>query len=302
MLYYQEALNYSFVEAGWERDFAANDTPIKLLNPIASQLAVMRSTLIGSLVANVAYNLKRKATRVRMFEIAKIYRRNTAITDDETHVGGIEQPTRVAAIAYGPAVEEQWGQTSRAVDFFDVKNDVEVLFAPRSPRFAKSEHPALHPGRSARILIDGEAVGWIGELHPRWMQSCDLPLAPVIFEVDAGALVRRELPRPTEIARFPEVTRDLAFVVDQAVSAQHLFDRIDALRADAVTTGGAARHIREVRLFDEYHGKGLKDNAKSLAFRFRLQDTNETLDDPTIERALAEVTEALQQLGAALRT
>jgi phenylalanyl-tRNA synthetase beta chain len=302
---YQEALNYSFVEEDWERDFAGNAAPVKLLNPIASQLAVMRSSLIGSLVANVRYNLSHKATRIRMFEIAKVYLKNPAVVESESAVKGLEQPTRVAAIAYGPAEEEQWGLATRPVDFFDVKRDLETLLAGRPFVFVKpgqAEHPALHPGRSAQIQVDGKAVGWIGELHPRWLQKYELPLSPVVFEIEAAVLQQRPLPQPQDIPKFPEVTRDLALVVEHAVAVQSLFDVMDATRAEALAKGEPAGTIQEVRLFDEYRGKGLKDNEKSLAFRFRLQDTKQTLNEEIIEQAMLQIITAVQvKLGATLR-
>src|SRR5690606_24495003 len=167
---------------------AGNSDPIRLLNPIASQMSVMRSTMIGSLIANVRYNLNRKVARIRVFEIGAVYLRANTTQDGPLSVAGYDQPKRVAALAYGPVVEEQWGQAARNVDYFDVKADLETLFAPRKLTFVKVEHPALHPGRSAAILLDGRQVGVIGELHPRWQQKYDLPLAPVFFEADAAAL------------------------------------------------------------------------------------------------------------------
>ena len=303
---YREVLNFSFVEPAWERDFAANDNPIRLLNPIASQLAVMRSSLIGSLVANVRFNLNRKASRVRVFEIAKVYLRDETIEDGPLAVAGIAQPLRVGAIAYGPAVDEQWGVATCNVDYFDVKADIEALFAPlgrhAAPRFSAAAHPALHPGRSARIESAGKAVGWIGELHPRWMQRHELPQAPVLFEIDAGALTLGALPEVAAIPRFPLVIRDRAFVVDAAIEVQTLVDAIASLRVAARASGEAAQCIREVELFDQYRGKGLNDNEKSLAFRFWLQDTRQTLDDATIDAALNAVSEVLAAAaGARLR-
>ncbi|MDP5009569.1 MAG: phenylalanine--tRNA ligase subunit beta, partial [Glaciimonas sp.] len=150
---YQEVINYSFVEEAWEADFAANLVPIKLLNPIASQMSVMRSTLISSLIANVKYNLNRKVSRVRIFESGAVFLRNEDKQDGPLEVAGFDQPKRVAALAYGAQVEEQWGQAARAIDFFDVKADLEALFAPAVLRFAKIEHPALHPGRSAQVQL-----------------------------------------------------------------------------------------------------------------------------------------------------
>ncbi|TFW24681.1 phenylalanine--tRNA ligase subunit beta [Massilia arenosa] len=291
---YQEVVNMSFVEAQWEADFAANTHPIKLQNPIASQLSVMRSTLIGSLVANVRYNLNRKAGRVRVFETAAVYLRAPDTQDGPLAVAGYAQPKKVAAIAYGPAVDEQWGLPTKNVDFFDVKADLEALFAPRTLRFAKAEHPALHPGRSARVELDGQPIGWIGELHPRWMQQYDLPLAPVVFEVDAVALQQRPLPVYEEISKFPAVTRDLALVVQQNVPAQALLDRF----VEAKKTNPDCNIVQAIVLFDEYRGKGLEADEKSLAFRFALQDTQNTLQDDAVEAVMAKMVAAAAAAGA----
>jgi phenylalanyl-tRNA synthetase beta chain len=280
---YQEVINFSFVEEAWEADFCDNTKPIRLQNPIASQMSVMRSSLVGSLVANVRYNLNRKVSRIRIFEIGAIYRRNENIADGPLSVAGYDQPKRIAALAYGPVAEEQWGQPTRNIDYFDLKADLEALFSPALLRFVKLEHPALHPGRSAQVLLDGKVVGFIGELHPRWQQKYDLPLAPIVFEVDAVALQTRTLPAYTEISRFPAVTRDLALVVEQSVSVQDLIDTFIAEKK----TNQTCNIMQAIVLFDEYRGKGLENNEKSLAFRFSLQDTKTTLHDDTVNAAMA---------------
>lgn len=295
---YQEVVNMSFVEAAWEQDFCANDAPIKLQNPIASQLSVMRSSLIASLVANVRYNLNRKANRVRVFEIGAVYLRDASVADGALTVAGYHQPKRVAAMAYGPVADEQWGQASRNVDFFDVKADLEQLFAPAVARFVKAEHPALHPGRSARIELDGKTVGFLGELHPRWMQKYDLPQAPVVFEVDAVALEQRTVPVYAEISKFPGATRDLAVVVKQSVPAQDLLDAFNAV----VQENPQGKIVQAIVLFDEYRGKGLEADEKSLAFRFSLQDTQNTLQDDVVDAVMAALADAVKQKqGARLR-
>jgi phenylalanyl-tRNA synthetase beta chain len=295
---YQEVVNMSFVEQQWETDFANNTDPIRLQNPIASQLSVMRSSLIGSLVANVRYNLNRKAGRVRVFEVGGVFLRNADAQDGPLAVAGFDQPKRVAAIAYGPAADEQWGQATRAVDYFDVKGDLEALFAPRAVRFSKTEHPALHPGRSATVEVDGKVVGVIGELHPRWLQKYDLPQAPVLFEVDADALRARDVPRYAEISKFPGATRDLALVVKQDVPAQAL---LDAFQSE-LASNALGKLVQAVVLFDEYRGKGLEQDEKSLAFRFGLQDTQSTLQDDAVEAIMAALASAAQQKhGAKLR-
>ncbi|HEY8101964.1 MAG TPA: phenylalanine--tRNA ligase subunit beta [Burkholderiaceae bacterium] len=288
---YQEVVNFSFVEESWETDFSANTNPIKLLNPIASQMSVMRSSLIGSLIANVRYNLNRKINRVRLFEIGAVFLRNQTTQDGPLSVAGFDQPKRVTALVYGPVAEEQWGQSTRNVDYFDIKADLEALFAPKTIRFAKMEHPALHPGRSAQITLDGKVIGAIGELHPRWQQKYDLPLAPVMFEVDADALQLRDVPVYEEISKFPAVTRDLAIVVQQSIPAQDLVDTFFVEKK----TNPICNILQAIVLFDEYRGKGLENNEKSLAFRITLQDTQSTLQDDNVNAAIAAFTSAVNK-------
>jgi phenylalanyl-tRNA synthetase beta chain len=295
---YQEVVNMSFVEAAWEQDFNGNDSPIKLQNPIASQLSVMRSSLVGSLVANVRYNLNRKAPRVRVFEVGAVYKRDASVADGPLTVAGYDQPQRVAAIAYGPAADEQWGLDTRDVDYFDVKADLEALFAPATLRYSKLAHPALHPGRAATVELDGKVIGFIGELHPRWLQKYDLPKAPVIFEVDAVALQQRRVPEYVEISKFPGATRDLAVVVKQQVAAQDLQDAFAA----AAKAHAHGHVLQAIVLFDEYRGKGLEADEKSLAFRFSLQDTQNTLQDDLVDGLMAALADAAQSKhGAKLR-
>jgi phenylalanyl-tRNA synthetase beta chain len=291
---YEEVVNYSFVEEAWEQDFAGNANPIRLLNPIASQLAVMRTTLIGSLVANVRYNLNRKLGRIRVFEVGRVFLRAPGAPDAELEVAGIRQPVRIGGAAYGPAYEEQWGIPRRQVDFFDVKGDVEALVAPRTARFVRGTHPALHPGRSARIEIDGVSLGWIGELHPEWQQKYELPAPAIVFELDAAPLQRLSVPQYEEVSKFPAVTRDLSVEVDDTVPAHTL------LEALAVARPGL---VREVRLFDLYRGENLPKGRKSLAFRVVMQDTARTLTDAEVDAAMAELERLLStRFGAQRRT
>lgn len=300
---YAETVNFSFVDAEWEADFAGNTNPVKLLNPIASQLSVMRTTLFGSLISVLRYNLNRRADRIRVFEAGRVFLHDPAIKAGELAIEGFDQPKMIGGLAYGPALEEQWGtKPLRTVDFFDVKGDVEALFAPVVPRFVKAEHPALHPGRSARIEIDGRAVGWIGDLHPRWMQKYDLPHAAVLFEIEAEALMQRALPVPSEVPKFPPVRRDIAIVVDQKVEVQALIDELESARSEP-----ACKHVTRVALFDEFRPKsstsgGLDAHEKSLAFRVTLQDTGGTLQDETVETAIKTMVERLARVhGARLR-
>jgi len=295
---YQEVVNFSFVEETWEADFSGNPKPIRLINPIASQMSVMRSSLIGSLIANVRYNLNRKVDRVRVFEIGAVYLRNDAAKEGPVTVAGFDQPKRLAALAYGPVMEEQWGAPTRNVDFFDVKADLEALFAPAVLHFVKTEHPALHPGRGAHVLLQGKSIGIIGELHPRWQQKYELPLAPIVFEIDAAAMQMQEIPAYREISKFPPVIRDLAFVVKQSVTMQ---DLIDAFMFEK-NRNPACLILQAIVLFDEYRGKGLANDEKSLAFRFTLQDTQTTLHDENVEAAMsALIAAAGAKHGAKLR-
>jgi len=289
---YHEMLNFSFVDAAWEGDFAGNEYPIRLLNPIASQMSVMRSSLIGSLVANLRHNLNHKIGRVRIFEIAKVFIRDVSVSDSEFSVAGHAQPTRLAGLAYGPLHEEQWGLPTRPVDFHDVRGDLEALCAPLGLRCVRATHPALHPGRSARLECAGRIAGWLGELHPRLQQKYDLPDAPVVFEIDVEILGTLPMPAFAEVAKYPVVERDLAFVVDAALDAQQMLDTVAQMRQAGEELMDL---ISEVVLFDQYRGKGLKDNEKSLAFRFRLQDTQQTLSDSTVERVMLRVRSEIEQ-------
>ncbi len=291
---YHEAINFGFVDAQWESDFAGASNPIRVLNPIASQLAVMRSTLIGGLVSNVSYNLSRKLARIRIFEIGRVYLRDPAIRESDLDVGGVRQPVRVGAIAYGPAVEEQWGMPARGTDLFDVKADVEALLAPRIAEFEPMEHPALHPGRAARIALEGTPIGWVGELHPRWQQKYALPLAPVLFELDLEALRDRGLPSYAGVSKFPPMIRDLALWFDEALSVGEILSELALDRPPLV---------QEIRLFDVYPGKGVEAGKKSLAFRVVMQDTARTLTDADADAAMAQLEKLLSaKFSAKLRT
>ena len=228
---------------------------------------------------------------MRVFEIGAIFQRNPYAVDGALSIAGFDQPKRLAAMAYGPALDEQWGAPSRAVDYFDVKADLEAMFAPLPLRFVKTEHPALHPGRSASDRSStARTVGFIGELHPRWLQKYELAQAPVLFEVDAVALQQRPVPKYEEISKFPGATRDLALVVKNSVAAQ---DVLDAFIAEK-QVNPAGNIVQAIVLFDEYRGKGLEADEKSLAFRFSLQDTQTTLQDDVVDALMAAMADVGQ--------
>jgi phenylalanyl-tRNA synthetase beta chain len=306
---YQELVNYSFIDAEIEKDFADGAEAIGVVNPISTQMSVMRSSLLGGLVSALQYNLNRKASRARLFEIGRVYRRDPAVADGPLSVQGVAQPMCVAGLAYGPADDEQWSEPSRDVDYFDAKGDVERLFAPALVTFVAATHPALHPGRSARIRLADRDVGVIGELHPRLQQKHDLPKGAVLFELELEPLLERPLPVARELSRFQPLQRDIAVWVEESVTYQQIVTAIDIRsRAD-----GRLSALQEVRLFDVYRppaaastrevpANTLLNKEKSLAFRIVLQDTARPLSDTDAEAAVAAVVEELtRSLGARLR-
>jgi phenylalanyl-tRNA synthetase beta chain len=296
---YQETVSFSFVEERWERELAGNADPIRVLNPIAAPLAVMRSSLVGSLVGVLRHNLARKAARVRVFEVGRVFARDASVADGPLAVAGVAQPLKIAALAYGSAVPLQWGQPERGVDFYDAKGDVEALLAPRRACFVAAEHPALHPGRSARVdLDDGRTIGWVGELHPRWRQAYELPHAPVLFELDALALAERDVPAYAGVPRQQAVQRDLSLVLPERVS----HDALIACIVSDDTTG----LVRSARLFDLYKPKaaaaGIGAHERSLSVRIELLDDSATLTDERIDATMATIVARLRDtLDARLR-
>ncbi len=282
---YQEIVSYAFVDESWERDFAANADPVRLLNPIAAHMSVMRSTLVGGLVDILRANLNRKQARVRIFESGRCFAKAG---------GGFAQPNRIGGLCYGAAMPEQWGETARPVDFYDAKADVEALLWPAVARFEAAEHPAFHPGQSARVSLDGKAIGWVGVLHPRWRQAYDLPAAPAMFELDVEPLLQREKPVYQEVSKFPPVRRDLALVVREETAVQSLLDALQESLPETVVN---------LTLFDVYRGKGVDSDKKSLAFSVLLQDTRKTLTDEEVDAAMAHLVQVLTtRFDAKLRT
>lgn len=282
---YQEVINYAFVEEGWEVDFAGSHESVRLKNPIASHMSVMRSSLLGGLVSNLQFNFNRKQNRVRIFEIGRCFVVNSS---EEREVENI------AGLCFGSALPEQWAVKSREIDFFDVKADIESLFAPNKVLFEPGIHPAMHPGKSARILVGEKFAGWLGELHPRLSAKYHLPSAVVLFEIRTASTVTHTLPIMRALSKFPPVRRDIAFEVDTQVTLQTMLDAILTCKADIVV---------EVALFDLYSGEKLMPGKKSLAFRLLLQDIDKTLTDQEIDRAVNDLIGMLaHQFGAVLRS
>ncbi|GAA0763190.1 phenylalanine--tRNA ligase subunit beta [Ideonella azotifigens] len=292
---YQETINFSFVEARWELELAGNAEPIKVLNPIAAPLSVMRTSLLGSLIQVLKYNLARKAPRVRVFELGRVFLRDASVQDTDHSVAGVHQPLRVSGLAYGPAAAPQWAQADKAVDFFDVKGDIEALLAPRKATFVAAEHPAMHPGRCAAVQLDGATIGHIGELHPKWRQGYELPQAPVLFELDLAAVQKRELPAAQGVPRQQLIQRDLALVVADKVTHDAL---MGTLRDDPL--------VRAAWLFDVYKPAqptaDIAAGERSLAVRLELLDDSSTLTEERIDAAVVSAVARVQAAhGARLR-
>ncbi|MEO5701728.1 MAG: phenylalanine--tRNA ligase subunit beta, partial [Casimicrobiaceae bacterium] len=248
---WQEVVTFSFVSSATESILFPGRTPdakpIRVLNPIAEQLDVMRTTLAGGLLEVLRTNLARRVERVRIFELGRCF---------EQRPGGERQPLRLGGLAYGHAVPEQWGAPKRLVDLFDVKGDLEAIVAPATLTTAADGHPILHPGRSARVDLEGQAIGWLGELHPRLIRAFEFPRAPVIFELDLAALLATTLPQTRTLSRLPRVRRDIALVVDESVAAQSVIDALMAARP---------ANVAAIELFDVYRGSSLGHDKKSLA-------------------------------------
>jgi phenylalanyl-tRNA synthetase beta chain len=305
---YQETINFSFVEERWEHELAGNANPIKLLNPIASNMSVMRSSLLGSLVQVLKYNIDRKASRVRIFEVGRVFLRDATVKNTDTTVQGFHQPMRVAGLVYGSLDEVQWGRVEQAADYFDVKGEVEALLAPIQATFEpvneENKHPSMHPGRCARVLVNGQEIGFLGEMHPKWVQSYELgkggktAKAPILFELELDALLQRTVPVAHAVLKTQDVERDIAILVAEKVTHAAVMAAITAVPANGLT--------RTATLFDIYRpkiaGGDIAADEKSLAVRLTFNSQDATLNDEVIDAAMAAVLSQLAaHVGARLR-
>ena len=298
---YLEAVCFAFVDAGLlEQWHSAADT-VPLANPLSAELAVMRPRLLPGLVSALARNASRQVVRVRLFELGRAF----AAADPTQRAPGGPMPAppetrRIAAVACGDAVAEQWGVATRKVDFHDLKGDLESLAAAAGATlaFRPSAEPFGHPGRSADVyrtdLEGGEVrLGWIGQLHPRLRKALDLDVDVIGFELDLEPLERRALPRAAELSRFPAVRRDLAFVVAEQVPWSALADSVRA---------AAGPVLRDLLLFDRYQGAGIESGCKSLAMGLILQDNTRTLTDEDADAVVQRVVAGLgRDHGARIR-
>ncbi|MBI3171372.1 MAG: hypothetical protein HYZ32_02115 [Hydrocarboniphaga effusa] len=283
---YQEVITYSFVDPKLQQWLAPANPGIALDNPMAETLAVMRSTLWSGLIPAWRYNHQRQQARVRIFEAGVCF--------DEAG-GKVVETLRVGGLVAGTTLPEQWGTGGRPVDFFDVKADLEALFgaAAGEYRFARGAHPALHPGQSAQIFRDGAAAGWIGALHPRLVQTLDLPLAPLLFELDGEVLRQAALPRPAAPSEYPSSRRDLAVVLKEETQSA-------AVLAQVRSAAGA--QLRRAQVFDVYRGAGLPNGFKSVALSLIFQDNSRTLTDQEVDASVQAAADRLiMEFGASIR-
>jgi phenylalanyl-tRNA synthetase beta chain len=285
---YHEAITYSFVDPQLQAALCPGEPALRLANPISADLAEMRVSLWPGLVRALLENQRRQQPRVRLFELGRKFR----IEDGQLH----EIPV-LAGIAGGAALPEQWGVAAAEVDFFDVRADVDAVLratgAAGEFSFAPGSHPALHPGQCARILRGGDAVGWLGRLHPELMRRLELTYSAVLFEIETESGLEARVPRFTGISRFPAVRRDLAVVLAEPVAVEALLGTVRRA-AGGLLTG--------VVVFDIYRGKGIADGFKSVAIGLNLQDISRTLTDAETDAVVAQVVAGLErELDATIR-
>jgi phenylalanyl-tRNA synthetase beta chain len=286
---YQEVVTYSFVDESWERDLMGNAAPIALKNPIASNLSVMRSGLWGGLLDALTYNLNRKQERAMLFEVGATYFFGKESFADKNNY---REVTQISGLCYGAYQPEQWGESARDVDFYDVKATVDAL-TNNQAEYRQEVHSALHPGQSARVYLHNKPIGWIGKLHPKWQQHYSLSKNTVLFELQVESLLQTKVTKYQEVPKFLPVRRDIAIVVDADLPVQAIVNAVNSARINLV---------QQIQLFDIYQGKGIAENKKSLAFLVLMQDTHKTLLDIEAETAMAELLKLLEkQFGATLR-
>jgi phenylalanyl-tRNA synthetase beta chain len=285
---YDEAITYSFIDENIDAAFSGRSSALVLSNPISSEMSVMRSSLLPGLVAAMAANIARQRSRVRLFEIGKSFH---GTLDDTGEV------VRVAAVACGSAMPEQWGSRAQVVDFFDIKSDVEAILelAGNEGEFAfeAASYPALQPGQAANILRGDEVIGYVGKLHPRVAKQLELKRDAFVFELDAAKALASDIPVARPVSKFPAIRRDVAVVVDDRITGDELVRSASSAAPDLITA---------VRIFDIYRGPGIEAGLKSVAIGLILQETSRTLTDDDADAAQAAAVQKLRdEFGAELR-
>ncbi len=285
---YQEVITWSFVDAESDQLVTNNTSELALENPISSEMSVMRGSLWTGLIQAAARNLARQQDRVRLFEIGKSYHGTLLDT---------REVLQVAAIALGPVLPEQWSLKAQAVDFYDLKGDVEALLQMTGCAgefaFVSTSHPALQPGQAAALMRDNQQIGVLGKLHPAIAKKMDLRKDAFLLELNIEPAFTAALPAAESVSRFPAIRRDLAIVVAEAVTAAEIREAVAA---------AAPALVREVRIFDVYRGQGIEAGLKSVALGLILQETSRTLTDADADSVTATaVTKLQQEFGAELR-
>lgn len=295
---YQEAITYSFVDPVLQGKLFPETIGISVSNPISADMSVMRVSLWPGLIQAARYNLNRQQDDIRLFETGLRF------MEDGDHTN---QQAMLAGIAYGNPVPEQWAHKSREVDFYDIKGDVEALLSVGGNAmqfsFVNDVHPALHPGQSARIMQtvgdsqkagdSRKAIGWIGAIHPTIADRLDFARGVYVFELSLEAISQRHIPNYQAVSKFPAIRRDLAIVVDEAVTAQEIVDKIWATKPEMLIN---------IQLFDVYRGKGIASGRKSLAYALTLQNMQCTLTDQAVEGVISEILSIINnELSATLR-
>ena len=288
---YQEAITYSFVDPKVQALLHPGEEAMILPNPISVDMSAMRLSLWSGLIGAAVYNQNRQQPRVRIFESGLRF------VPDAAAENGVRQEVMLAGLLTGNRSNEHWGQESKTVDFFDMKGDLEAVLELTGRlddvKFEACSNPALHPGQSAALVLDGEQIGFIGALHPELERKLDLNGRTMLFEVLWDKISQRTITSAQSISRFPANRRDIAIVVNESVSAQNIID-------ECRKVGG--NQLVGVNLFDVYRGKGVNDGCKSLAISLTLQDTSRTLEEEEIANAVSGIVEALKvRFQASLR-
>jgi phenylalanyl-tRNA synthetase beta chain len=278
---YREAITYAFLDAAELKRWQLGGDALALANPLAADLGTMRTSLLPGLVNALVANRRRQHERVRLFEVGRVFKQGTE---------GPVETTRIAGVACGNAAELQWATDKRAVDFYDVKGDIESLFALTGAGSEFRSGPAnatwMHPGRGAGIVRGDVAIGSYGALHPRLLKALDVDSDIYVFEFDLEPLAARAVPRATAIARFPSVRRDLSFELPESVT----YGTVEAsVRAAVGPT------LREIFVFDRYAGKKLGADVKSLAIGLILQDDYRTLTDADADACVRLAVAAIER-------
>ncbi|HFE9908304.1 TPA: phenylalanine--tRNA ligase subunit beta [Acinetobacter baumannii] len=278
---YQEAISFSFADAKLEKQLNPQVSPLMLANPISSDLAAMRSTLLSSLIPCVQYNLNRQQSRVRFFELGLRFDYQNA-----NSIQDLKQIPTLALVAVGSREPESWHAKPQPMDFFDFKGEVEEILAAGRVKveYVRSERPWLHPGQSAEILIDGQSIGYLGRLHPSLENELDLSTTWVA-ELDQAAVLQSYVSNFTELSRFPSVRRDIALLISDNINVRDIQQLIEK-------TGGEL--LDSTWLFDVYTGQGVEEGKRSLAFALLWQHPSRTLEDAEIKSGMDNIIQVLE--------